>query len=293
MKLLFCYNPEMRKLPEPRFEQEYDAALECGFECYRFGFEDLLAGREERAFQFLPDGQQDVILYRGWIFRESEYRRFDAALHARGYRLFTPPDAYAEALYLPNHYRLISRWTVPAVWTQGTDLDTAWRSARSLGNGPWIVKDHVKSAKHKWESACFIPKDADRTTFDEICNGLIAYQADRFERGFVFKQFVPLARLGDSAFGYPLSEEYRLFYFRRRLLTATPYDRQGGPETDFTRYDEVAGRFQSEFLSVDIARTAAGAWLVLEVGDGGVSMIPPQLGPRKFYEALQRQWTGN
>jgi hypothetical protein len=237
--------------------------------------------------EFLPPTQGEVVLYRGFMFRESEYRSLEIALGKRGYALFTKPDAYAEAHYLPNHYSRIAHLTPPAAWSEGDDLASAWRAARSLGNGPWIVKDFVKSAKQKWDSACFIPRNADKATFEQICRNLREYQGERFERGFVFKEFRPLARLGESLYGYPLNEEYRLFFFRRRILMAAPYERVGGTETDFDRFEEVARVFQSDFITIDVAKTAEGDWLLLEVGDGGVSMLPPLMDPGKFYRELR------
>jgi hypothetical protein len=287
MHLLFCYNPELRKLPEPRYEPEVEAARDLGFVCRLMGFEDFLDGREERALQFLPPGECESLLYRGWMFRESEYRRLDAAVRERGYTLFTSPEAYAEAHYLPNHHDRIAPLTAPAAWTDGTDLGIAWQAARSLGDGPWIVKDHVKSAKQKWESACFIPHGADRAAFEEICNNFRNYQGERFERGFVFKQYIPLAQVGWSPYGYPLCEEYRLFFFRHRLLSAAPYHREGQPAEDLPDLEEVARRFRNEFIAIDVARTAAGGWLILEVGDGGVSLLPPRVDPKAFYQGLQ------
>ncbi len=221
MQLLFCYNPEMRKVPEPRYEPEVEAARDIGFVCHLMGFEDFIDGREERALQFLPPGKEATLLYRGWMFKEAEYCRLQRALRERGYSLFTTPDAYAEAHYFPNCYRKIADLTPPAAWTEGKDLSSAWRAARSLGDGPWIAKDYVKSAKQRWESACFIPRGADRATFEGICQNLMDYLGERFERGFVFKEFVPLARIGESPYGYPLCEEYRLFFFSAALGGST------------------------------------------------------------------------
>jgi hypothetical protein len=286
MEILFCCNPEMRKLPDPSFELEYDAAREHGFTCRLFDFERFTAGAVERSLEAVPAVKSEVLLYRGWIFLEGEYRLLDAVLRDRGCTLFTPPHAYAEALYLPNHYRKLAGMTPPAAWTEGADLDRAWCAARSLGDGPWIVKDHVKSAKQRWRNACFIPRGSDRVTFDEICRNFLAYRAENFARGFVFKQFVPLVQLDESAFGSPLCEEYRLFFWEHELLAAAPYDRVGGTETDFARYTEVARRFQSRFLTLDVARTTAGDWVILEVGDGGVSALPPRLAASDFYHVL-------
>jgi hypothetical protein len=289
MQLLFCYNSEMRTIPHPLYEREVEAAREAGFVCHLIGFEDFIDGLEEAALEFVPAARGELLLYRGFMFRESEYRRLEVALGERGYALFTKPDAYAEAHYLPNHYSKIAHLTAPTAWSEGEDLASAWRAANSLGDGPWIVKDYVKSAKQKWETACFIPRGAGRTAFEEICRNLLQYQGERFERGFVFRKFRPLARIGESLHGYPLNEEYRLFLFRRRLLMGVPYDREGGSESDFGRFEEIAGRFQSEFISVDVAKTSDGDWLVVEVGDGGVSMLPPNLDPGTFYFTLRNR----
>lgn len=290
MEILFCCNPEMRKLPDPSFELEYDCAREHSFVCRLFNFEEFVAGGVERALKSLPPMNGEVLLYRGWIFTEGEYRLLDAVLRDRGGSLFTPPHVYAEALYLPNHYAKIAGMAPPAVWTEDANLDRAWRAAHSLGDGPWIVKDHIKSAKQRWHSACFIPRGSDRATFDEICRNFLAYRGEQFARGFVFKQFVPLVELDESAFGSPLCEEYRLFFWHCELLAATPYDRIGGFETDFARYAEVARRFQSRFLTIDVARTAVGGWVILEAGDGGVSALPPRLPAPEFYRALRQRF---
>lgn len=289
MQLLFCYNPELRKLPEPLFEPEVDAAREVGFTCHLMGFDEFVDGRIDRALQFLPEATHEPILYRGWIFNEGEYRRLDEHLRARGYELLTTPDAYAEALYLPNHHRLIAEWTTPAVWTVGTDLGQAWRTARSLGDGPWIVKDYVKSNKHQWEDSCFIPERVDRERFEEICQNLQKYLGPRFERGFVFKQFIPLRRLGEGLYEYPLCEEYRLFFYQGRLLMAATYNRTGGTETEFARFEAIAGRFPSPFLTLDVARTETGDWLIIEAGDGGVSSLAPNMDPLNFYQRLRER----
>ena len=56
MNLLFPQNPMMRKLPEPIFEPEFDAAKSLGFTCVLFDEEALSAGEIDLAFKRLPPG---------------------------------------------------------------------------------------------------------------------------------------------------------------------------------------------------------------------------------------------
>jgi hypothetical protein len=285
--LLFCYNDDMRKAPAMAFEPEAQAALDAGFKYLTLGFEDFIAGRDNRAFEFLPHASQPTTLfYRGFIFKEHEYRRLQQALSARGYSLFTPPDAYTQAVYLTHHHQKLAPLTPPAVWTTTKNLDTAWQTANLLGPGPWLVKDHIKSAKHRWEDACFIPANSTRENFDRICTNLLAYQGDWFERGFVFKKFIPLREIGDNRYGYPAVDEYRLIYLNQKLFSATPYNRTGGTESDFSQFQPYAQKFTSQFLCLDVALTAAGQWLIIEAGDASVCALPPKVDKPTFYKNL-------
>ena len=76
MDLLFPQNPTMRKLPEPMFEAEFDAAKSLGFECLLFDEEAFSCGDIDLAFKRLPPGDGNGVLYRGWILTEESYRRF-------------------------------------------------------------------------------------------------------------------------------------------------------------------------------------------------------------------------
>jgi len=43
----------------------------------------------------------------------------------------------------------------------------------------------------------------------------------------------------------------------------------------------------SPFFTVDVARTIEDDRVVLEVGDGGVSTLPPTMDPRTLYRAIR------
>jgi hypothetical protein len=115
----------------------------------------------------------------------------------------------------------------------------------------------------------------------------MAYRGERFERGFVIRPFVPLRFVEESPFGYPIFEEYQLFFFRGQLLTSSIYDRAGGPQVDFSPFLDLPGRVASPFFSADVGRTAAGALVLIELGDGGVSRLPPRLDAMHFYRRIR------
>ena len=162
MKLLFPRSAMMKKLPDPVFEYEFDAAQALGFDCLLFAEEVLSHDGVEKAMKHLPDGDGEPLLYRGWIWTEAVYGQFYLALLARGYRLVSTPEQYAEVTYFPNYYPKVREASPEAVWTDTADAYLAWSQSRKLGDGPFVLKDHIKSAKHMWHEACFVPKGAGR-----------------------------------------------------------------------------------------------------------------------------------
>jgi hypothetical protein len=119
------------------------------------------------------------------------------------------------------------------------------------------------------------------------CQNLIEHRGDRFERGLVFRAVLPLRCLGESDYGYPIHDEYRLFFWQGRLLLGEAYHERGGEQTDFTRFELLGRKFGSPFFTADVAVLESGDWVIIEMGDGGgVSALPPLVDPFAFYETL-------
>jgi hypothetical protein len=286
MNLLFAQNSMMRKLPEPIFELEFDAATSLGFKCLLFDEEALCAAEIGLALKRLPAGDGKELLYRGWILTEELYRRFQEALSARGYSLVSSAAQYAEVTYFPNYYPKIRDFSPAAVWTDTPDSFLAWTLARKLGDGPFVIKDHIKSAKHHWREACFVPKGSGRENFERISENLLSEQGRTFFRGFVVKQYVPLRSRGESPREYPMCEEYRLFFWKRQLLIASHYHRQTENAVDWSPFVTLAQRFNAPFFTMDIAQAETGNWIVVDMGAGECSSLPPSLEPQRFCRRL-------
>lgn len=285
MHVLYPLNPLMRKLPEPLFEPEFDAARSMGLECLLFDEDKLVRETLDDAVRSIPHGT-GIVIYRGWILAEERYKLLEMGLASRGYQLLSSTTQYAAASYFPNYYSKIQDCSPRAVWTDSSDTYQAWHASRTLGDGPFVLKDHIKSAKHCWHDACFVPKGTGREQFEFIAQNLKTEQGSSFNRGFVVKEYVPLVSAGDGPREYPQSEEYRLFFLHGQLLTLSHYFRVPEQVIDPASFVEIASRFESPFFTLDIAHAQDGRWLVIDVGSGESSALPPNLSPVVFYQRI-------
>ena len=279
--------PQVAPDGEDRFELEVLAAEELGIESYALPLDPVVNGEPERALQRLPRPRDRQWLYRGWMLNEEEYTGLHAAMNDRGEDLVVDPESFAEATYAPSYLPLLGEHTAPARWTEGQDIKEAWELAQELGPPPWIVKDHVKSAKESWHRACFVPANADYDDFAEICERLIDARGDRFERGFVVKKYLELATLpGWTPEQRRVTDEHRLVFWNGQLVAHAPYLDVESTLRDPMQFAFIGRVLGSPFFTADVARLAAGGHTVLEINDGGCSVLPEQMDPRELYRAL-------
>jgi hypothetical protein len=288
MKILFPSHPHKAHLPDPDYQTEFEAASGIGFGCELYSLEDLRAGDAVLATRRCTTAprQNEPIIYRGWMMSDSLYAMLFAALVAKGHRPITTPAQYAQAHYLPNAYPLLKGRTPESVWVEGRDTDKAWTLYEQIGRPAAIVKDYVKSAKHRWNEACFIPAGTERNRFKEILAAFLEARGHLFEKGIVLRRFHEFVKLAEDLRGQPVHEEYRLFFWDGALLAATPSIRGQGPFEQLAEWEAIARKFSNRFISMDIARCQDGSWLIVEAGDGGVSGLPSSIEPTTFYKAL-------
>jgi hypothetical protein len=212
--------------------------------------------------------------------------RLCQAVVARGYTPVVDAEAYSETNYLPLAYTRLVDDTPHSVWNQSGDEDAAWELYQSMRDHDALIKDWVKSAKHRWREACFLPAQTDRARFGELFRAFRAERGKLFERGVVLRRFHPLRRLGTDMRGMPIHEERRLFFWQGALLATNASPEPGGALDELPRWTALARRFASPFLTLDVARDDSGAWIVVESGDGGVSGLPLDLPPAALFGAL-------
>lgn len=274
-------------MPDPDYQAEFDAAAEVGFACEVYNLDELRSGDVTAALRPCANSEVEgqVILHRGWMMSDSHYAALCQEVLHKGYRMTVTPEAYRQAHYLPNAYPLIEGQTPVSKWMLGSDMAEAWKLYQDFIQEDAIVKDFVKSAKHRWDEACFIAAHTTQQRFEQIVNGLLTARGAFFEKGIVLRRYHTLATTAGSERGV---KEHRLFFWDGKLLiTAAPNDETGFFERVPT-WENIAKRFDNRFISIDVAQQLDGSWIIIEVGDGGVSGLPEAISPKDFYQRLRQ-----
>jgi ATP-grasp domain-containing protein len=289
--VLFCADPFEVTVPDEPYTAEAAAAAAAGLEVGLIDYEALVAGDARRAARKVRESGE--ALYRGWMLTPARYSELEQALAERGVRLLTSAEAYRRCHYLPDSYAAIEPWTARSIWLpqgEGLGLDRVLAALRPFAGAPLVLKDYVKSCKHAWEEACFIPDSADEAGVERVVKAFLEWQGEGLNEGLVFREFVELASIGTHPqSGMPLTKEFRAFIWRGQELAIYPYWEEASYEdTDLPRewLAEVAARVESPFFTLDFAERREGGWLVIELGDGQVAGLPPSAEASSFYAGL-------
>ena len=284
--ILFPCQPGSPSKVDPALAEEYEAARVIGFSTFLYDHLALTAGEAREAFQDLPSvGAPCRTIFRSWMVPGEIYELAYEELISRGYVPEVTPEGYDEAHYLPLAYRHLVGDAPRSQWIEGEDVEEAWELYQSFQGGDAIIKDWVKSAKRRWREGCFIPAGTTKAQFREIFSVFRTERGARFNRGVVLREFLPIVERGSEIHGLPLIEETRLFFWQNQILVP-PSERSPSPLDEQWRWEEIARRFRSPFLTIDVAFLTDGTWKVVEVGDGGVSGLPMGLDPERFFAAL-------
>lgn len=149
----------------------------------------------------------------------------------------------------------------------------------------------MNSAKSRWKEGCFIPAGTDEDGFREIYRVFREERSKLFNRGVVLREFMPIVEKGSDVCGLPIIEETRLFFWEGKLVVR-PRVASPSPMDEIERWELIASRFSSSFMTIDVAHLEDGTWKIAEVGDGGVLGLPLGLDPERFYGALWNCSTG-
>jgi hypothetical protein len=295
MRIIFCADPLAPRTPDEAYLAEVDAAAAVGLTYELIGYEQLVHGRDAvtAVRRVSPAPAPELAIYRGWLLRPADYQALYAALLARGLYLINTPDAYRTCHYLPEAYPLIADETPATVWLPleaCDDTDRIMATLAPFGDRPIILKDYVKSRKHEWFEACYIPSAADREAVERVVRRFLELQGDDVSEGLVFRAYVAFQPIGTHPqSGMPLTREYRLFFLDGSLVAGAPYweaQVEDTIEPPVGRFRRVAARVPSRFFTMDVAQGTDGAWTIVELGDGQVAGLPERMDIRAFYDGL-------
>lgn len=232
-----------------------------------------------------------VAAYRGWMTTPERYEALYEALAGRGVHLVNDPRQYRAGHHLPGWYDAVEGLTPRSVWLSGDlDLGRAADALGTFGDSPVIVKDFVKSRKHEWATACFIPSASDREAVARVVGRFLELQGDDLAGGLVFREFVEFRPIGvHPKSGMPIVDEHRIFWLDGEPIFQSPYWEgvaYDGDPPDPWAFAEAVSRVGSRFVAMDVARRRDGRWMIVELGDGQVSGLPREGDARPFFEAL-------
>lgn len=241
-RILAPAHPLRRSAPDELVEEEVAALRALGVPVSLFAEGALDAG-VLRARPPLEPG--DVVLYRGWMKTLPAYAVLASEVERLGAVMLTSVDAYARCHHLPGWYEDCVEVT-PETRFFAADADLEAELA-SLDWHSYFVKDYVKSLTTSRGSIAKTPAEA-----AEVARA-IAETRGAIEGGLCVRRverFVP-------------ETERRIF-----VAMGQPFAHDGEVPALAV---ELAARAPSAFFTIDVVRDDAGAWRVVELGDGQVS----------------------
>jgi hypothetical protein len=294
--VLFCENPfEPNKVDED-YAEEFLNARQNGFGTLLFNFEDLTStDRFQFATRKIKQNETlQKVIYRGWMLTPKQYLILYTDLLLKNYELINSPEQYQNCHYLPDSLKFIEDRTPKTIFQsleKNSSLNEIIENAKIFGQKPVIIKDYVKSEKHDWETACFVPDASNVEKLKQIIQNFITLRGKHLNEGIVIREFIALNDLTThSKSGMPLTEEYRLFFCNKKLIDIYDYWEEG--EYKYERpgtaeFEKIAEQTDSNFFSMDIARQKNEELIIIELGDGQVAGLPDKTDRNEFYNKLR------
>ncbi|MDP9795616.1 hypothetical protein J2S43_004128 [Catenuloplanes nepalensis] len=277
MILIVPSDPMRPRRADEHFAAEAQAARAAGAEVAVVDHDALAGGGDaDRAVARVPEGPD--VVYRGWMLPATGYAAMAEALRRRGATLRTGPADYRRAHELPGWYASLRPVTPESVWTGGDRREAFDQARELLKDGPAVLRDYTKSAKHHWHEAAYVPELADADAAWRVASRLRELRGDDFTGGFVLRRFEPLT-----------APEVRTWWIAGEARLTGPHpdtpDAQAGPP-DLSAVTPLVAALGLPFVTVDLARREDGEWRVVELGDGQVSDRPSVIPAETLIAAL-------
>lgn len=301
MRIIYCDSVFDNKIIEPDYEAEKTSAIENGFNISLISFEELNDGNLSKALKYIQQSEKTEIgIYRGWMLEPKIYEKLYNGLLSKNIQLINSPNEYKHCHYLPNSYDKIKAVSPKSNWTKENE-----KISKILINSltdkfqgsPIIVKDYVKSEKHNWRNACFIPNASDKENVNRIVNNFIELRGNSLNVGLVFREFEKLEFLTNhSKSEMPLTKEFRIVFLNNELVSIFDYwdeGEYGETKPNIEIFKKIAKTIESNFFTMDVAKKENGEWIIMELGDGQVAGLPENANENEYYEKIKETLYNN
>lgn len=295
MKIIYCCNPINNRVVDFDFENEYESASKNGFEIELINFEALINNNVNKAIKTIYQSESpEPAIFRGWMLTPEQYELLYDGLKDKNIQLINNPQEYLNCHYFPQSYEIIKEKTPESIWfkvNKDIDFDLIMEKLKLFNGKPIMLKDYVKSQKHRWKEACYINSANDLEEVKNIVNKFIELQGTNLNKGLVFREFCQLEFIGEhSKSKMPLTKEFRMFFLNGKLVNKYNYWDEGNYQEENIDLDEfinIAKNIKSNFFTMDIAKTVDGKWLIIELGDGQVAGLPDNANTDLFYKKIK------
>lgn len=287
INFIFCNHPLYQRKVDEDYEDEYQEAG-LHHSCALFSYEDMERGK----LSLFGEDISGLTIYRGWMMKPEMYSDFYMLLEQKGIFLINTPEEYERYHTLPRWYDDFVEETAQSVWENEGNIENILLTVKQL-NGPYIVKDYVKSRKHEWYDACFIKNISDIANTTRIIRNFVERQGDSLVGGIVLRKYMDLHQIGfHEKSGMPISEEYRIFVYSGKILIMDNYWTEKEDvrlsNDEISWIECIAKKVRSNFVTIDIARKDDGKLMIMEFGDGQVSGLQ-QIEAKDFYRSLEQE----
>lgn len=269
INFIFCNHPLYQRKVDEDYEDEYQEAGLHHY-CALFSYEDMERGK----LSFFGEEISGLTIYRGWMMKPKMYSDFYKLLEQKGIYLINTPEEYERYHTLPGWYDDFAEETAQSVWETDGNIENILLKVKQL-NGPYIVKDYVKSRKHEWYDACFIKNISDIANTTRVIRNFVERQGDSLVGGIVPRKFMDLHQIGfHERSGMPISEEYRIFVYAGKILIMDNYWTEKEDvrlsDVEISWIECIAKKVRRNFVTIDIARKDDGELMIIKFGDGQV-----------------------
>lgn len=198
-----------------------------------------------------------------------------------------------EHQYIANfdYYYDVAKFTFPT-WFQLSDIPFSKRDK------PLVLKGKTNSKKFQWKTHMF----AENFQKAVIMSAELLNDAFIGPQGLIFRQYIPLETLEVGINDIPMTNEWRLFFYKNQLISYAYY---WGILEDLSLIEKIKPDFLengidfaynvakevaefTNFFVLDIAKTEDGKWILVEVNDGQQSGLNGMIDPEELYSNLSK-----